>query len=789
AYRLQEIKLQNRVHSLARKDKTRYDIEDALEEQFRAQEGGLQVTEAQLKVRMQRWTDAEATGCPAAMPSLNDLEQLCLRQKGGKAPGPDAIPNEIWKLNPPKAGRWLWHLCTQIALSGREPSHFKKALQCALYKKGPASLPSNYRSIALLNGVAKIWHSHIRSTLGAAVISGYDSLQLGGRKRIPVAFAVTTFRNVWELSVAQGFCCAAIFVDIQAAYYETSRQLLFHGDGTLGEPPEHRKRHLTVLSHKLARNGALTEIGIQQDELDLLLDCVACSHWQMVGSNNIYLATRGSRPGDGLADVLFGALLSVALRHIRHQCKIEGITHAGAGQRIGHNDEVVPVGWADDLAVLADFESPAALQAQLPRMADIVISTLEHIRFRVNLGVGKTEVMVDIRGTRAKQARPGLLTGNSALPLPDGRELRISPEYRYLGVIQQPRDNGRRDQELCRQRAQSAWAQARSLYASTSVPWELKQAWLAARILPAAYATLATNTAFSRRATAPLEGFFERATRVLAQSWQYGHVLTKPSLYLLAALPSPEHASVVAKVRLDTVAFLRSAYRDPSMPLGCKELPPRNSGSLLTTNLDKNSLLRLAHQMSMIGLGMYKSGVPMVYPLPLPLWIGMIMVPAHRLQPSRLPTQGCGDVLLTQRPAEHRHLFVQASTGQRAALYGYKDIPVSKVKAAILAPLAVLPEVQSRGIGGQLIRAGLQALEAQGASLVFVLGHPTYYPKHGFKPAGALGFEATYPIEEKNADAWMVQALSGASPSARGRVQCCAALDKEEFWVEPEAKT
>eukprot|EP00439_Symbiodinium_sp_Y106_P043521 s2269_g5.t1 len=110
--------------------------------------------------------------------------------------------------------------------------------------------------------------------------------------------------------------------------------------------------------------------------------------------------------------------------------------------------------------------------------------------------------------------------------------------------------------------------------------------------------------------------------------------------------------------------------------------------------------------------------------------------------------------------------------------------PEQEVKAAILAPLAVLPEVQSKGIGGQLIRAGLQALEAEGTALVFVLGHPTYYPKHGFKPAGALGFEATYPIEEKNADAWMVQALAGASPSARGRVQCCAALDRKELWAE-----
>ena len=41
---------------------------------------------------------------------------------------------------------------------------------------------------------------------------------------------------------------------------------------------------------------------------------------------------------------------------------------------------------------------------------------------------------------------------------------------------------------------------------------------------------------------------------------------------------------------------------------------------------------------------------------------------------------------------------------------------------------------------------GLKQLAESGVDLVFVLGHPGYYPKFGFRPAGALGFEAPYPI-------------------------------------------
>ena len=109
-----------------------------------------------------------------------------------------------------------------------------------------------------------------------------------------------------------------------------------------------------------------------------------------------------------------------------------------------------------------------------------------------------------------------------------------------------------------------------------------------------------------------------------------------------------------------------------------------------------------------------------------------------------------------------------------------KDIP-----AAILAPLAVHPDYQSKGIGGQLIRTGLEAMVRQGAELVFVLGHPGYYPRYGFRPAGVLGFQAPYLIAAENADAWMVQALQpDVLGSVRGTVSCAEALRDPEYWIE-----
>ena len=107
------------------------------------------------------------------------------------------------------------------------------------------------------------------------------------------------------------------------------------------------------------------------------------------------------------------------------------------------------------------------------------------------------------------------------------------------------------------------------------------------------------------------------------------------------------------------------------------------------------------------------------------------------------------------------------------------------IGAALLAPLAVLPENQKQGVGRRLIENGLARLKEAGVALVFVLGHPGYYPRCGFTPAGRLGFEAPYPIPEKDAGAWMVQALrEGVIGNVKGRVVCADALDKPEYWRE-----
>ncbi|MDU1906061.1 MAG: N-acetyltransferase [Dysgonomonas sp.] len=121
----------------------------------------------------------------------------------------------------------------------------------------------------------------------------------------------------------------------------------------------------------------------------------------------------------------------------------------------------------------------------------------------------------------------------------------------------------------------------------------------------------------------------------------------------------------------------------------------------------------------------------------------------------------------------------------RAYFDGAREQPMMH----ILAPLAVRPEYQRQGIGGMLIKAGIQKLQEKGSNLVFVLGHKEYYPKYGFLPnAMHLGYNAPYPIPEEYSDCWMVQAISQQGfDIGKGKIKCSDVLNRPEHWRDDDS--
>lgn len=97
-----------------------------------------------------------------------------------------------------------------------------------------------------------------------------------------------------------------------------------------------------------------------------------------------------------------------------------------------------------------------------------------------------------------------------------------------------------------------------------------------------------------------------------------------------------------------------------------------------------------------------------------------LLVAAHRLRPEFDP-----------------ELSLVAEVDGRAvghALFSPRRLSIlgEVVPAVNVAPVGVRPEYQRAGVGGALMRRGLEVSAAKGCQLAFLLGHPEYYPRFGF---------------------------------------------------------
>lgn len=68
----------------------------------------------------------------------------------------------------------------------------------------------------------------------------------------------------------------------------------------------------------------------------------------------------------------------------------------------------------------------------------------------------------------------------------------------------------------------------------------------------------------------------------------------------------------------------------------------------------------------------------------------------------------------------------------------------ARARGAGVAPLAVRPIMQGRGIGSVLMRAAIDRARTAGYGYLVLLGDPAYYRRFGFVPAAAFGLACEY---------------------------------------------
>lgn len=93
-----------------------------------------------------------------------------------------------------------------------------------------------------------------------------------------------------------------------------------------------------------------------------------------------------------------------------------------------------------------------------------------------------------------------------------------------------------------------------------------------------------------------------------------------------------------------------------------------------------------------------------------------------------------------------------------------------------LAPLAVAPESQGRGVGSALVREVAARVDERGEPLIVLEGSPAYYRRFGFESSVSHGIRITLP-EWAPPEAAQVLRLRNYDPAIRGLVVYPPAFD------------
>jgi putative acetyltransferase len=135
------------------------------------------------------------------------------------------------------------------------------------------------------------------------------------------------------------------------------------------------------------------------------------------------------------------------------------------------------------------------------------------------------------------------------------------------------------------------------------------------------------------------------------------------------------------------------------------------------------------------------------------------------------PKEGKLIDLLRKKPAFEKQLSIVAELeGIIAGHVLFFPIHINDGKklhlSLSLAPIAVMPKYQKKGIGLKLIEEGHKVARELDFSSVLVIGHPEYYPKAGYSKASGFGIQCPFPAPD---EAFMaIELIDGALQDIKG---------------------
>lgn len=169
--------------------------------------------------------------------SLEKLNKAITNCKNAKSPGPDQILNEQFKELPQNWRLYLLTLFNKVLERETVPEAWPRAALTMLFKKGDKNEPGNYRGIALINNILKLFTRilHVRIDKWASDGNILPEIQAGFRSGRSCVDQVFTLITTIQMQLRhEDNVVFAIFVDFKRAFDSIPHSLLWRKLASLG---------------------------------------------------------------------------------------------------------------------------------------------------------------------------------------------------------------------------------------------------------------------------------------------------------------------------------------------------------------------------------------------------------------------------------------------------------------------------------------------------------------------------------------------------------------------------
>lgn len=319
--------------------------------------------------------------------TYEELDDALKSMAPGKAPGLDQINASFFKNLSPLWLSFLLNFFNIILSSESLPDAWSKAAMILFHKKGDTNDPLNYRGIALINTIAKIFTKILCSrlvkwTIAHNILSETQNGFRAGRSCSDNVFVLQSAIHC-HLRLKKGNIYA-LFVDLRRAFDTVSHELLWQ---------------------------KLFDLGVSTKFIRVLIQLYKNASFVLKLNDEIskdFNVTEGVLQGENLSPLLFILFINDFETFLRskHLC----------GVNIDGNTDLLSLLYADDAVILAD--SPSNMRK--------ILSAVEEYAFINNLVVNtkKTKIVHFRSGGRQTQQRF----------LYKGENIEVVSSYEYLGV-------------------------------------------------------------------------------------------------------------------------------------------------------------------------------------------------------------------------------------------------------------------------------------------------------------------------------------------------------------------